>query len=561
MQNGCHALPPKRKGLEAMKPILVMGHRNPDNDSIASAVAYAYLKNKTDPDETYVPVRLGPMPDETAWVFERYGIETPQVIRHVSMRVGDAMSSPVISVPITSTMLDAGRLMSARNLRALVVTGDDGSYAGLITDRRLAELYIEDIGVVESYRAHGRVADYVSTLDGTLAAGDPEMVLDGHLFVAASEHEAFLSVVAPGDTIVMGDRVNTQRLALQAGARCLVLTCGALPSPALLDLAHEKGACIVLSERDTFTATRLLTLAQTLEDYLDTDVATFSADTLLREASEAILDSPLREGVVLEQRDGVDYCVGIITRSDIARSRRRRVILVDHNETAQAAPGISDAEVVEIVDHHRVGDIQTSMPIRFIDLPLGSTATIVAQRYLAEDVDIPQPMAAALLSAIMTDTVLLKSPTATPTDERMSMHLARLLQTEPVTFGRELFKRRGDESSIPIESLVGADAKEFETGDATLLIAQHETVNLPDVLAREDEIYARLDALVAERGYALALLLVTDVVDGGSQFIVSGDRHAVERAFSIDLSQGSVWMDGILSRKKQVAPRLLEQGV
>jgi manganese-dependent inorganic pyrophosphatase len=540
-----------------MSSIVVVGHRNPDNDSIASAVAYAYLKNHIEMDNEYVPARLGPLPDETVWVFERYGIAVPALLTHLFPRVADVMSSPVVSLETTATMLEAGRLMSARDLRALAVIHPDGTYAGFITTRTLAALYIEDIELVDACRGGVRVSNLVSSVDGVLVTGQADASVEGRLRVAASEHDAFLSMVEPGDTVVVGDRQNTQRLAIEAGVSCLVLTCGARLGDDICAQAQEKGVVIILTEHDTFTATRLLTLAQTLDAYLETDIPRLRPEMLLKEATASILDSSHREGVVL---DDADHCVGIVTRSDIASAHRRKVILVDHNEVAQAAPGITETEVVEIVDHHRVGDIQTTAPIPFLNIPIGSTATIVAQQFLAHQVEIPADMAAALLSAVMTDTVLLKSPTATVDDEHIAVMLAEILGTDPISFGLELFKRRGDEKTLPVETLVGADAKEFAFGDGKILIAQHETTNRVDVLEREAEIVSHLDSLVDAKGYMFVLLLVTDVIEGGSQFIAAGDIRLVERAFDIDLQAGGVWVDGILSRKKQVAARLLEQG-
>jgi manganese-dependent inorganic pyrophosphatase len=430
--------------------ILVLGHRNPDNDSICSAVAYAYLKNQLDPSNVYEAVRLGPLPHETRWVFERYGLEKPVIIQHLHSRVCDAMTAQVICINEDATLLEAGLLMRDRNIRALVVNDAQGSYVGLFSTRMLAELYISD-------------------LDST--------------------------------------------------------------------------------------CTRQEALARPVGAYLDMSALILKPDALISEASNDILASPLREAVVLDE-DGV--CRGIITRTDIAHTPRRRVILVDHNETAQAAPGIAEAAVLEVVDHHRIGDIQTNAPIQFINLPLGSTATIVTLEFQRHGVPIPAPIAAALLSAVMTDTVLLKSPTTTPVDHEIANYLGSILQEDAQQFGIALFGSREAAGVPTVAAITGADAKEFEVGDRRVLIAQYETVALAPLLERQSELVKHMEKIVSDRGYDFMLLMLTDVVAEGSQFLVTGNHRAVERVFNISLASGSAWLPGILSRKKQVVSRILE---
>jgi len=270
---------------------------------------------------------------------------------------------------------------------------------------------------------------------------------------------------------------------------------------------------------------------------------------------EDLMASSLREAVVLDE-DG--FCIGIVTRSDVAQRPKRRVILVDHNETRQAALGIEEAEVIEIVDHHRIADVMTANPIPFTNLPVGSTATIITMEFRKYGVEVPKGIAAALLSAIMTDTVILKSPTATAIDAEQVRYLAEILEVDPTEFGLKVFRARGGEGRFPIKELVEADSKEFQLGDHVVLIAQHETVDLPAVMQREDEIRAHMAQIRETRGYEFVLLLVTDIMAEGSMFIVEGNPRTVNRTFGIKCThEGGVWMPGILSRKKQVASRIL----
>ncbi len=452
-------------------PVIVVGHKHPDNDSIAAAVGYAYLKNQLmkrelkanlDAQEyTYIPARLGPLPEESESILSQYEVEAPQAIAHVHVRVQDVMSKNPISISENASLIDAGRLLRKYNIRALVVTDAEGKYRGLITTRMIAERYI-------------------SAMD------------------TDSENESRIDTLA-----VANDLINS--------------------------------------------------LAQVVSSLTETDVLVLSPDGLIKDAISDLMESELREAVVL---DTEGYCIGIVTRSDVARRTHRRVILVDHNERAQAVNGIDEAEVMEIIDHHRIGDISTANPIRFINYPLGSSATIVTMQFREHGITIPKGIAAVLLSAIMTDTVILKSPTTTDTDRIQADYLAEIIDENVTEFGLKVFQCRGADAEMPVDTLVSADSKEFQIGDDSILIAQHETVTLQAVLDREEEIREYMREICERHGYDFVLLMVTDIFAEGSQFIVEGDHHKVDRVFGIDSSK-SVWMPGVLSRKKQVASRLL----
>jgi manganese-dependent inorganic pyrophosphatase len=300
---------------------------------------------------------------------------------------------------------------------------------------------------------------------------------------------------------------------------------------------------------------RLATLAQPVSAFLSREAPILEADDILNDARETVLASALRQAIVLDT-DG--RATGILTRTDLARTPRRRVILVDHNESSQAVSGIGEAEVVEVVDHHRIGDIQTATPIPFINLPLGSTASIVASEYQRHGVAFEPNYAAVLLSALLTDTVLLKSPTTTARDHELAALLAQAAGLELETFGRELFEARFAGQDGSVKGIVSADAKVYERGDASFMISQYETVNMDGILVKEGEIAEFLSGLVQRQGYEFALALITDIMREGSQFIIAGKPQLVEHGFGISFSGNSVWVPGILSRKKQVAPRLLD---
>ncbi|MDR1184783.1 MAG: putative manganese-dependent inorganic diphosphatase [Coriobacteriales bacterium] len=444
------------------EPVIVVGHRNPDNDSICSAVGYARLKSLLDPATEYVAMRTGPLPPESAYVLDRFGLPHPPVLTHVHSRVCDAMTPHPLQIAGTATMREAGETLRRHNIRTLVVSDTEGRYAGIIDTTTFANLYLAE-------------------LDDAETAAD-----------AAAE---------------------------------------------------------------TVGRKRLTTLAQPISAFLSHSAPVLEAEDTLSEAREIVLASTLRQAIVL---DGDGHAAGILTRTDLARSLRRRVILVDHNEYSQAVNGIDEAEIVEIVDHHRIGDIQTATPIPFINLPLGSTASIVASEYLRHGVAFEPDCAAVLLSALLTDTVMLKSPTTTTRDHELASLLASAAGLEVETFGRELFEARFAGQDGSVEGIVSADSKVYSRGDSSFVISQYETVNMNGILAKEGEIADFLNSLVRQQGHEFALALITDITREGSQFIIAGNPQLVEHGFNISLSNKSAWVPGILSRKKQVAPRLLD---
>jgi manganese-dependent inorganic pyrophosphatase len=533
----------------------VFGHRNPDNDSVCSAVAYAHLKNVTDAENVYVPARLGPVPPETAWVFERFGVDLPDEIAHVYTRVQDVMTERPASVNAEATMLEAGRLMREHGVRALPVLDGAGAVVGLVNESILAALYLDETDVRGFHGLPVTVGHVARALGGTVLAGDPVTQLSGGVLIGAMEPDTMVSHIRAGDMLILGDRRRSQPLALAAGVACLVVTGGAIPDVDVLALARERGAAVISTEHDTYGAARLVNLGHSVESLMDTAVLTVDPDTLLSEVAEDLVDSVHREAVVVDSSGAL---VGVLTRTNLARGLRRRVILVDHNELSQSAPGVEVAEVLEIVDHHRVGDVQTASPIMFMNLPVGSTGTIVAERYRELGVEPPVPMAGILLAALLTDTVLLKSPTATSLDRTVAEWLAARAGVEYTAFGLEMFKARSAGRAFSAEEAVRADLKEYRVGDATIAIGQVETVDTTSVMEHTDAVKAAMASLAQLRGYDLLILMVTDVMREGSEILATGRTRLAERALGINLANGTAWMPGVLSRKKQVAARMLQ---
>jgi len=536
-----------------MGPVLVFGHANPDNDSICSAIAYAHLKNLTDPANVYVPARLGPVPPESAWVLARFGVATPLEISHVRTRVSDVMTTDLLTVAPDDSLHSVGLLLAERGVRALPVV-EGGEVCGLVTVQALAGRYVENVSSSGFASRPVMVRRLVDALDGTLRAGSPDTELAGAVHIGAMEPETMASRIAPGDTVILGDRRRSQPVSIEAGAACIVVTGGYEPAAGVLEIAERHGCAVITTRHDTYSAARLTDLAQAVSEIMETDVLSVEPDALLTEAAEDLFASPHREAPVVS--DG--RLVGLLTRTSVARGTRRRVILVDHNEVAQSADGVEEASVIEIVDHHRIGDVETSAPITFYGLPVGATATIVAGRFRELSVDPPLGIAGLLLSAVLTDTVLLKSPTTTDTDREVVEWLADLVDVDPVEFAMEMFRARTSGEAFSAEGAVTRDLKEYRVRDLVVAVGQVETVDLGEVLAHRAELIEYMEALRRARGYDTIALMVTDVVREGSELLAVGRLRPLEKAFGVSFESGSAWFDGMLSRKKQVAPLMVE---
>jgi manganese-dependent inorganic pyrophosphatase len=366
------------------------------------------------------------------------------------------------------------------------------------------------------------------------------------------------SRIAAGDVVVVGDRPEAQRLAIERGVALLVTSNGAVPSADVLALARERGTAVVSSPLDTYVSARMITLAAPCRALMDREPLTVSPEDLVADVSEQVKNVHYGAAVVV---DAARRPIGVVRRSDLVRPTPRRVLLVDHAEQAQSVPGVEEAEIVEILDHHHVGSIETTVPVTATFDPVGSTGTLVIERFRQNGMEPSRPTATMLLGAVLSDTVILNSPTTTERDRSVVDYLERVLAIDATEFGREMFDETSDVSRLPAAAIISRDAKEYEAaGGRTICIAQIETVG-GSLLERKDELLAALDASRETNGYSVFALMVTDILSKGTELLAVGDRGLLERAFGRSTAEGVVSMPGVISRKKQVAPKLLDAAV
>jgi len=536
-----------------VRPIYVTGHRNPDTDSIASAIGYAELKGRLDPHNDYVPVRLGDCNSQTRWLLERSDAPEPQHLPHVMLRARDVMQS---SFPVTrhdEPVREAGLAMAKADLELVPIVDDEGGLAGVLTERSLARRYIrESLRTSTLEEAPTLVSSVVSVLEGELVTGEDRQ-LSGRVWVYAMD-PASDSGIAEGDVVVVGNRPDALARVIELGAALVVVSNGAPVPDDALAAARERGTAIVVSPLDSYVSGRMITLAAPCSALMESDPLTVTPDYLVDDMSEQIKELHYGAAVAI---DGDNRPVGLVTRSDLVSPARRRVVLVDHAEQAQSAVGIGQAEILEILDHHHIGSIETRIPVTATFDPVGSTATLVVERFRQAGMEPSRSTAVMLLGAVLSDTVILNSPTTTQRDHAVVEYLERALALDAQALGREMFEATADVSDLSADEIVSRDAKRYQVrGDQEICIAQVEVVG--DALqARKDELLEALQRVREAKELSLYALMITDVVAKGTEMLVAGDVAAVARSFGVDASDSTIQLPGVMSRKKEVAPRLM----
>jgi manganese-dependent inorganic pyrophosphatase len=533
--------------------IYVTGHRNPDTDSIASAIGYAELRRRLEPNNDYVPVRLGDTNPQTNWLLQRSGAPEPRFLAHVLVRACDVMRSAFPVIGQDEPIRQAGIALSRAELELVPVVDDSGALSGVVTERALARRYIRESRHTSTLReAPTYVHAIVEVLDGELLTGDDDL-LEGRVWVHAM-NVATPSGISDGDVVVVGNRDDSQKLAIDLGAAMLVLSNDARPSDEVLELARSRGVAVAVSPLDSYVSGRMITLAAPCRALMEPDPLSITTEFLLADIAEQVRESHYGAAVVV---DANRRPVGLVTRSDLVSPMRRRVILVDHAEQAQSVAGVDQAEIVEILDHHHIGSIETRVPVTATFDPVGSTATLVVERFRQNGMEPSRPTATMLLGAVLSDTVILNSATTTERDRAVVEYLERVLAVDASEIGREMFQATSDVSELSADQIVSRDAKQYQASSGNAIcIAQIEVVG-DALLERKDELLEAMHKARESRDLELYALMVTDVLTKGTELLVEGDTAAVARSFGVEPHDSQIELPGVMSRKKEVAPKLL----
>jgi manganese-dependent inorganic pyrophosphatase len=538
---------------------IVIGHRNPDMDSICSAIGYARFKQLSgNPDA--IAARAGDTNDRIDYVLRKFGVEAPVFIADLSPRVSDVMERNVISVKRDCSAYDAIHLIERERLRGLPVIDEQNRCLGLLSAFRVCQRLFPARNEAAGARSiEASLPSMVETFGGKVVTGRLDcQVRDYLLMVAAMRTDSFsarLGSYTPGEVILfVGDREDVHHLVIKAGVKAIVVTGGLEISDIILQEAAAAGVTVISSAHDTATTVLLARGAVRVETMISSELFSFTPDTLLEDAREQAASSRHFVFPVVGENDAL---VGILSKSDFLKPIPRELILVDHNELSQAVHGAEKSRIVEILDHHRIGGMMSESPILFWNNPVGSTSTIVSLCYRQAGIPIPKPIAGLLLAGVISDTLNLTSPTATPTDREIVEHLCKVAGVDARELAAEIFAVGSPLLTMTPEQTIQADSKEYEHDRGRFALAQIEELSFTHLPEKQGALIEALGQRVRGQGLLFMALLVTDINTQNSLLLACGSDSFLRE---IDFPQRAphIWeLEGIVSRKKQLLPYLL----
>lgn len=539
---------------------IVIGHRNPDMDSICAALGYARLKQLLGVPDV-IAARAGNTNPRIDFVLAKFGVEAPVFISDVSPRISDVMPAEVVSVRADSSLYDAIHLIEGKQLRGLPVTDEHHRCLGLLSAFKISHYLFPPREEAAQARAIiASLASIVETFGGRVLTGQlPAETTEQILMVGAMNSESFSARLqsqrASQIVLFVGDRDDIQMRAIEAGVRALVITGGLPVLKSIQRAATDAGVPIISSRHDTATTVLLARGAVRVERMLDPDFTTFTPDTPLELARERAANSPSFVFPILD-KDGA--LVGVLSKSDFIKSIPRRLILVDHNELSQAVLGADKVPIIEILDHHRLGGFSSDLPIHFWNNPVGSTSTIIALCYQQMAVPIPPDIAGLLMAGLISDTLNLTSPTATPVDRHVLSHLSQIARTDPAQLAEQIFSVGSPLLTMTAEQVVTADCKEYEEDGRRFSVAQIEEISFARFEEKQAALLDALERHTRHRGLYFAALLVTDINTQDSLLLVCGTAEFLQR-INFPARSPYIWeLAGVVSRKKQLLPYLLQ---
>ncbi|WP_196596090.1 putative manganese-dependent inorganic diphosphatase [Pectinatus frisingensis] len=537
------------------KPIYVIGHRNPDTDSICAAISYANLKKSL--GEEVVAARAGKVNKETQFALNYFGTDSPQLLVDVYPRVSDIMEQCHTMLGEHDNLRKLGKVMRETGLKSIPVVRNERDLAGIVTVSDLAKRYFDDLGMQSFSNTKITVRDILSVIDGdVIVDGDEDKLVNGDVRIAAGSLRMIESIIQKNDVVLVGDRVSpTLRACLEREIACLIVTGNGHIPTEIIEEAQNHKTMILVTPYDTYTGARLINQCVPVSRIMQKDVASFKPTDMLSDIKGIMEKKKFRSYPVVEN----SKVVGMISSDKLMVPERTRLILVDHNERTQAVEGIEEARILEIIDHHRLGGLQTGEPIFTRQDRVGCTNTIVADLYFQHNVVIPPKIAGLMLSAIISDTVLFKSPTCTSHDREIADSLARIAGVEINTYGMELLKAGSDVGNMSAMEIVKNDMKEFQIGDRKVIVSQTSVMDSSDVLKRKDELLENMREVCSREKYDMCLVMITDILEEATSLLFVGEpKTLIGEAFKKTAADNILYLPGVMSRKKQIIPQLTE---
>lgn len=535
--------------------VYVSGHKNPDSDSVCSAIAYSYLLNKTNKYHA-VPVRLGEINRETEYILKRFNQESPVLLKTVKQKVEDLDYDKVTVFSKELTLKTAWSLMKQQNLKSAPILDDHGKLLGLLSSTNILEGYLDHWDADVLKKAHTPIENVIDTLRANVIYLDKNLLtINGTVHIIAMDSEA-KGYIRKDDVVLIGsDRLEMIKYLAEIQAGLIVLTGMHYPSEEIIGLCKEKGVSLIITPYTTFMTSQQIVQSIPVEYVMQKgNLTVFSTDDTVEYLKEVMSHTRYRSYPVVDLNNNV---VGTISRYQLLNGERKKIIQVDHNERGQAVDGIEEAEILEVIDHHRIADFQTIGPLSFRAEPLGCTCTIINKIYEEQDVEIPPEIAGIMLGAILSDSLIFKSPTCTNVDKKTAYKLAKIAGVDLEEFGMEMFKAGTSLSGKTVEEIFNQDYKKFNIGDTKIGIAQVNTMDIDGFAPYKKEMLQYMDQVVKENQYSVAVLLLTDVINANSEVFTAGPRQEfVEEAFHVKLDDSQATLPGIISRKKQVVPAI-----
>lgn len=546
----------KPLNMKRQSPVYIIGHRNPDTDSICSAICYAHLKAELGMDDV-IPARAGKLNKESIFALNYFKAAPPLLLTDVYPRVADVTTDCMLTIRETQNLRELAALMRNDGVKSIPVVNEENDLKGIITVSDMAKRYFEDLGMQSFIDSTVSLREIAHAIDAeTVVEGLLERELDGNVRIAAGSLQTVQNTVKAGDIILVGDRIAELMLAcIRNGASCLIVTGSGHIPPEVIQAARERKTAVLSCPHDTYTCARLINQCVPVSQIMQTEVVRFKPTDMLSDI-KGVMEKHKHRYYPVEENGKL---VGMVSSEGVMVPEKTKVILVDHNERSQAIEGVEKARILEIVDHHRLGGIQTNEPIFTRQDPVGCTCTIIADMHIHRQVAIPPQIAGLMLSAIISDTVLFKSPTCTEHDKEVAHYLAKIAGIDIEEYGMEMLKAGTDIDNMSADEIVKNDMKEFLISHYRISISQCSVMDRRQAEGRKDEILAAAEEMRKREGYDLSIIMITNIMEEASILIFSGEpKSLVGDAFKVDTSARMVTLPGVMSRKKQVVPPLSE---
>ena len=539
--------------------VYVIGHKNPDTDSICSAIAYADIKNRTDKTKTYVARRAGQINEETEYVLKRFGVRAPGYLPNAGTQVKEIEIHEVPSVPGTISVKKAYSMMKNNNVVTLPITSPENDLQGVITVSDIAESYMDSYDSHVMSLARTQYRSIADTLDGSVIVGNEHgYFIEGKVVVGAFHPDTMENYIDKNDLVILGNRAEDQLCAIEMDASCIIVGLGAKVTKTIQKFAEEKCCVIISSPHDTYTIARLINQSIPVKYLMRrSNLITFNTEDFLDDIKEVMKNQRHRDFPILNKKGKY---VGTISRRNLIGNAGKKLILVDHNEESQAVDNVKEAEILEIIDHHRLGSLETMAPVMFRNEPVGCTGTIMYEIYKEKELEIAPNIAGLLCAAIISDTLMFRSPTCTFLDKAAAEALADIAGISIPEFASEMFRAGSNLKDKSPEEIFYQDFKKFIMGDVTFGVGQITSLDAGELESIKAQLLPQMESECGKHGIEMVFFMLTNIIEESTELLDygSGAKEVIEKAFEdLPVNEVSCELKGVVSRKKQLIPAFM----